>query len=79
MHPLLLRPPAGSDRLLLPLARPGQNPAADDGYPGFGSCTPCGIEVADCPPAWQTLRPELELLGKISGRDLVRELGGGEA
>lgn len=78
MHPLLLRPPAGSDRPLLTLARPGSDPAAENGYPGFGSCTPCGVETADGLPAWQTLRPELELLGKISGRDLVRELGGDE-
>lgn len=76
MHPLLLRPPAGSRRPLLTLARPGADPAAGKDYPGFGSCTPCGIEHPDGPPAWQTLRPELELLGKISGRDLLRELGG---
>jgi hypothetical protein len=76
MHPLLLRPPAGSRRPSLTLARPGKDPAAAAGYPGFGSCTPCGIEAGGGLPAWQTLRPELELLGKISGRDLLRELGG---
>jgi hypothetical protein len=76
MHPLLLRPPAGSDRPQLTLARPGRDPAADRNYPGFGSSTPCGIEADDGMPAWQALRGELELLGKIAGRDLVRELAG---
>ncbi len=74
MHPLLLRPPSGSQRPLLTLARPGKDAAAEVGYPGFGSCTPCGVEADDGVPAWQTLRHELELLGKISGRDLLSEL-----
>jgi hypothetical protein len=56
-----------------PNARPGRDPAAEGGDRGIVSCTPCGIEIADGPAAWQTLRPELELSGKISGRDLVRE------
>jgi hypothetical protein len=76
MHPLLLRPPAGSRRPLLTLARPGRDPAAAAGYPGFGSCTPCGVAASDGLPAWQTLRAELDLLGRIAGRDLPRELGG---
>lgn len=67
MHPLLLRTAAGSDRPLLTLARPGQDPAAEDGYPCFGSCTPCGVETSDGLPAWRTLQQELELLVKISG------------
>lgn len=78
MHPLMLRPPTGSERPLLTLARPGKDPAAHKGYPGFGSCTPCGVETGDGVPAWQVLRRELELLGNISGRDLVRELAGDE-
>lgn len=76
MHPLLLRPPTASERPLLTLARPGGDPAAEEGYPGFGSCTPCGVETDDGVPAWQALRGELELLGKIAGRDLVGELAG---
>jgi hypothetical protein len=72
MHPLLLRAERG--RPLLTLARPGRDPAAGPDYPGFGSCTPCGRSCAGQPPAWQTLRPELELLGTIAGRDLLAEL-----
>ena len=79
MHPLLLRPPAGSRRPVLTLARPGDDPAAGKDYPGFGSCTPCGIGNTGGPLAWRTLGPELELLGRISGRDLLRELGGADA
>jgi len=76
MHPLLLRPPADAGRPLLTLARPGRDPASGEGYPGFGSCTPCGVARPAGPPAWQTLRGELELLGRIGRRDLLGELGG---
>lgn len=75
MHPLLMR--RGVDgRPVLTLARPGRDPAAADGYPGFGACTPCGMPVEGGRPAWEVLRGELELLGKIGGRDLVGELAG---
>jgi hypothetical protein len=77
MHPLLLRQREG--RPFLTLARPGADPAAGPGYPGFGSCTPCGMEAAGGDPAWRTLRGELGLLGTIGGRDLVGELGAGDA
>jgi hypothetical protein len=73
LHPLLLRH-AADGRPLLTLARPEGDPAAREGYPGFGSHTPCGMERADGIPAWQALRGELELLGRIGGRDLVTEL-----
>lgn len=75
MHPLLLRR-RDDGRALLTLAQPGADPAAREGYPGFGSCTPCGMEVAGGEPAWQVLRGELELLGELAGRDLVGELAG---
>lgn len=74
MHPLLLRRREG--RPFLTLARAGQDPAVGPGYPGFGSCTPCGMPAAGGDPAWRTLRGELELLGRLGGRDLVGELGG---
>lgn len=74
MHPLLLRRRDG--RPWLTLARPGRGPAARDGYPGFGSFTPCGMPCAGGEPAWRALRGELEMLGRIGGRDLVGELGG---
>lgn len=76
MHPLLLRPRERGGRPVLTLAKPGDDPSAGAGYPGFGSCTPCGMPVEGSPPAWATLRAELELLGAISGRDLLGELGG---
>lgn len=73
MHPLLLRSHGG--RPLLTLARPGSDPAAAPDYPGFGSFTPCGMPCDGGEPAWQALRGELELLGRIGGRDLLSELG----
>ncbi|GAA5481475.1 hypothetical protein [Haloferula sargassicola] len=74
MHPLLLRPRERGGRPVLTLARSGDDPAGKPGYPGFGSCTPCGLPRAGGEPAWQVLRGELELLSEISGRDLLREL-----
>ena len=73
LHPLLIRKDK-EGRPVLTLARPGRDPAAQDGYPGFGSFTPCGVPQANGIPAWQTLRSELELLCRLGGRDLVSEL-----
>ncbi|BCX47367.1 DUF3109 domain-containing protein [Haloferula helveola] len=77
MHPLLFRRLADG-RPLLGLASADDDPSARPGYPGFGSCTPCGMPNEGGEPAWKVLRGELELLGRIGGRDLVRELGGGD-
>jgi hypothetical protein len=79
MHPLILRPNTRGGRPLLTLARPGNDPAAAAGYPGFGSCTPCGMAKATGIPAWQALRPELEMLERISGRALLKELSADDA
>lgn len=47
----------------------------DKGFPGFAPYTRCG---ESCPgegrPAWQTLRMELETLGRLGGRDIVGEI-----
>ena len=74
MHPLVLIPGKRGGRPLLTLATAETDPAAAPGYPGFSSCTPCGMPRAGGRPAWQVLREELELLGRIGGRDLLREL-----
>jgi hypothetical protein len=75
MHPLILRPAGGGRaRPQLTLARPENDPVKKPGYPGFSAYTPCGIEQADGPPAHESLRTELELLGEISGRDVCREI-----
>lgn len=77
LHPLLLRKQADG-RPLLTLARPDQDPSTRPDYPGFGSFTPCGVRQSDGVPAWETLRGELELLGRLGGRDLVGELAQSE-
>lgn len=74
MHPLLLRRDARGSRIRLTLAGPESDPLTAPGYPGFGSFTPCGVPACDGVPAWQALRGELEWLGEMAGRDLVREL-----
>lgn len=65
MHPLLFRP---GRRPILTLAKRTNDDAA------FSSYTPCGIACATGIKASETLRTELDLLGKIGGRDLVAEL-----
>lgn len=40
-------------------------------YDGFASRTFCGRTAAHGRPAWEVLRPELEFLGRILGRDLT--------
>ena len=74
MHPLVLKPGLRGGRPVLMLPSPGNDPAERKDYPGFSSSTPCGMEFVDGKPAWQTLGPELELLGEIGGRDLVGEI-----
>ena len=74
MHPLVLKPGVRGGRPMLMLPSPGDDPAEKSSYPGFSSCTPCGVAVEDGMPAWQTLKPELELLGTIGRRDLVGEI-----
>lgn len=76
LHPLLLSRPGGRPRLTL--ARAGQDPSAHAGYPGFGSCTPCGMPSEGAGRAVSALRGELEMLGCIAGRDLLAELGVGD-
>ena len=40
----------------------------------FASHTHCGRPCEHAPPAWETLRKELRLLGEIAGRDFLVEL-----
>jgi hypothetical protein len=44
------------------------------GYTGFISCILCGRTDESGSPASELLKPELEYLGKILGRDLIEEL-----
>ena len=63
MHPLVLRP---GDRPVLTL------PGGED---RFVSCTHCGRAETEGERAGEVLREELEMLGKISGRDVGGEVG----
>ncbi|MCU0794525.1 MAG: DUF3109 family protein [Akkermansiaceae bacterium] len=72
LHPLLLSQPQGRPRLTL--ARPGEDPSAAPDYPGFGSCTPCGMPGGAEGAAIDALHEELAMLAAISGRDLLKEL-----
>lgn len=74
MHPLVLKPGQRGGRPELTLPSPGNDPGAKPGYPGFSACTPCGIEAANGRPAWEALGAELDLLGRIGGRDLKEEI-----
>lgn len=68
MHPLLLKAAARrGEPPLLTIVRGG-----DDS--GFADCTPCGHMEPSGRPAWEALREELEFLGEIGGRDLIKEV-----
>lgn len=74
MHPLILESDASNERPVLTLATPGNDPAADENYPGFSAYTPCGSVCSKAPSAGHTLSAELTLLGEIGNRDLLAEL-----
>ncbi|MEM9081105.1 MAG: DUF3109 family protein [Verrucomicrobiota bacterium] len=69
LHPLRIgRLPNG--RAVLEL--PGDGAGEEENYrEGFASCTSCGKAREDGTPAAVVLRPELEFLGEIGGRDLL--------
>lgn len=74
LFPLILRAPTRDQRPILTLATPDNDPTANNDYLGFSSCSPCGMQKEGAPPAWETLREELSLLGKIGERNLLKEL-----
>lgn len=74
LHPLGFRKGDPSQRPMLSLPTRESDPAEESGYPGFASCTTCGVRDEGGQPAWQTLRAEFAFLSEISGRDLLAEL-----
>lgn len=68
MHPLILRNEA--DRPLLTLLSRKEDKAE------FATFTQCGRSQTDAPPARESLKMELEMLGDISGRNFYDELNG---
>lgn len=75
LHPLTLRPVNRvGGRPVLRLPGVEDDPLAGEGYPGFASCTPCGRVCDAGRPASEVLRPELEALSEIGGRDFVGEV-----
>lgn len=73
LHPLGFRREGASGRPMLSLPTAGDDPAYEEGYEGFASCSTCGKVDLGGLPAWQTLRAELVFLSEISGRDLIAE------
>jgi hypothetical protein len=49
------------------------DPCQAPGYPGFITSTFCGASPEQGDPAYEVLREELDLLGRIAGRDLYAE------
>ena len=68
MHPLTLKAEAG--RPLLTLLSRSEDEA------GFATFTQCGRSKVGAPPARESLKMELEMLGLISGRNFHGELNG---
>ena len=78
IHPIVVLPD-NRERLrpVVTLVSPESDPQKKEGYPGFASCTHCGRPDEGSKKARQArevLAAELEMLGKISGRDILGEL-----
>jgi len=79
IHPIVIMPISRErTRPLVTLVSPENDPQKSDGYPGFASCTHCGRPDESGKKARQVLAAELEMLGKISGRDILGELNAEE-
>lgn len=80
IHPIVILPATRErSRPVVTLVSPNNDPQKTDGYPGFASCTHCGRPDEDGKKARQVLTAELEMLGRISGRDILRELNAKES
>jgi Fe-S-cluster containining protein len=75
IHPIVILP-ASRERMrpVVTLVTPENDPQRVEGYPGFASCTHCGRPDDDGKKARQVLAAELEMLGEVSGRDILGEL-----
>lgn len=75
IHPIVILPETRERwRPVITLVSPENDPQKSDDYPGFASCTHCGRPDNDGKPASDVLAAELEMLSKVSGRDLLSEL-----
>lgn len=78
IHPIVILPVNRErSRPVVTLVSPENDPQKKEGYPGFGSCTHCGRPDQGSKKARQArevLAAELEMLSKISGRDILSEL-----
>ncbi|MGJ8676775.1 MAG: hypothetical protein ACSHX0_04615 [Akkermansiaceae bacterium] len=75
IHPLVILPTSAQRaRPLITLVSPENDPQKTEGYPGFASCTHCGRPDSDGVSAVVALKPELDMLSRLSGRDFLREL-----
>ncbi len=79
IHPIVVMPISRErTRPLVTLVSPENDPQKSEGYPGFASCTHCGRPDESGKKARQVLSAELEMLGVISGRDILGELNAEE-
>lgn len=78
IHPIVILPANGErTRPVVTLVSPEDDPQKKEGYPGFASCTHCGRPDQGSKKARQArevLTAELEMMGKISGRNILGEL-----
>ncbi len=73
LHPITMR--AGA----INLPSKETDPHITATYPGFVSASPCGGVCKKGPPASETLKEEVDFLGKIIGRNLLAEIKKGTA
>lgn len=71
LHPISLE---RDDQSILWLPTRGKDHVVDEDYPGYSSYTRCGECVVGEQPAYESLKPELDVLGAIIGRDFYAEI-----
>lgn len=71
LHPISLQ--RGTETVIW-LPDKSTDPQKSNAFPGFASYSRCGECAEGGPPAYVTLRQELETLGAIIGRDLLKEI-----
>ncbi|MBX3729604.1 MAG: hypothetical protein KF858_10505 [Candidatus Sumerlaeia bacterium] len=71
LHPISLE---RDNRTILWLPTLENDRLKDENFPGFAPYTHCGCAHADGQLAYQVLRPEIEALGAVIGRDFYGEI-----
>ncbi|MBI5155286.1 DUF3109 family protein [Candidatus Poribacteria bacterium] len=71
LHPISLE---RNDRTIIWLPTKDNDQLTEPGFPGYAPYTKCGCATPGGRPAYEVLKPELDVLGAIAGRDFFGEI-----